>query len=263
IWLLDGHHNHNKSYTETTFSFSGIIERKVSERLQISYGGMYKILRSMHSANNGIFDLIKVPLQLRWTNADSLLDPTRGMTVQLRATPSLQIRNPRFAYSINTFTGTHYQSLRKDHSVIFATKLTVGSIFGASNHDIPPPERFYAGSENTLRGYRFLTVSPLGRRDKPLGGRSLLIYTLELRTKIQKNFGLVFFYDIGNVYKNFFPNLKKGILQSTGLGIRYYTPIGPVRLDIAFPLNRRKKLEHRHGHIDSVMEAYFSIGQSF
>lgn len=255
IWLLDYRRERTKSFTENAFSFSGTIERKVNEHLRLSYGGMYKRLRSQRSDFNGTFDLLKIPLQLRWSNTDSILEPSRGGTLQLKVIPSFQFIHPTFAYSIHTLTGTMYQSLTEDKRCIFAVKLMVGSIFGASQHEIPPPERFYAGSESTLRGYRYLTVSPLGRNDKPLGGRSMFIYSMELRNRIGKNFGLVFFYDVGNVYKDPFPNFKHGIRQSTGLGVRYHTPIGPIRLDIAFPLNKR--------HLDQCLEAYFSIGQSF
>jgi translocation and assembly module TamA len=255
IWLFDYRRERTKSFTENAFSFSGIIERKVNENLRISYGGMYKRLRSQRSDFNGTFDLLKVPLQLRWSNTDSILEPTKGATLQLKVIPSLQIFDPRFVYSINTFTGTFYQALTKNKRHVFAAKLVIGSIFGASEHEIPPPERFYAGSEATLRGYRYLTVSPLSHHDKPIGGRSMFVYSMELRNRFGKNFGLVFFYDIGNVYKDFIPDFKEELRQSTGLGIRYYTPIGPIRLDVAFPLNKR--------HIDRSFELYFSIGQSF
>lgn len=257
IWRLDYLHERTKSFTENAVSFSGTIERKLSEQLRISYGGMYKRLRSQRSDFNGTFDLVKIPLQLRWSNADSILEPTKGGTLQLKFVPSFQIFKPRFAYSINTLTGTFYHSLTKDKRHVVAAKLMVGSIFGASEHEIPPPERFYAGSESTLRGYRYLTVSPLGHHHhKPLGGRSMFVYSMELRNRIGKDFGLVFFYDVGNVYKEAVPDFKDKLRQSAGLGIRYYTPIGPIRLDVAFPLNKRR-------HIDNSVEAYFSIGQSF
>jgi translocation and assembly module TamA len=255
IWSVDYLRERTKSFTENTLSLSGTIERKLSEHLRVSYGGMYKRLRSQRSDFNGTFDLLKVPLGLRWSNTDSILEPTKGATLQLRSIPSLQIFEPYFAYCINTLTGTMYQALTRNKRHVFAVKLMVGSILGASKHEIPPPERFYAGSESTLRGYRYLTVSPLGRHDKPLGGRSMFIYSLELRNRIGKDFGLVFFYDIGNVYADFVPDFKKGMRQSAGLGLRYYTPIGPIRLDAAFPLNKR--------HIDNSFEVYFSIGQAF
>lgn len=255
IWLLEYQHERTKSFTENSLAFSGTIERKINEQLRISYGGMYKRLRSQRSDFNGTFDLIKIPLQLRWSNADSILEPTKGGTILFRTIPSVQIFKPQFAYCINTFTGSLYHSLTEDKRHVFAVKLMLGSIFGANQHEIPPPERFYAGSESTLRGYRYLTVSPLGCRDKPLGGRSMFIYSMELRNRIGKDFGLAFFYDIGNVYKRAYPEFSEGVRQSVGLGIRYYTPIGPIRLDIAFPLNKR--------HMDHALEAYFSIGQSF
>lgn len=256
IWMLDYQRERTKSFTENSFSFSGTIERKLNEKLRISYGGMYKRMRSQRSDFNGTFDLFKIPLQLRWSNVDSILEPTKGGTIQLKIIPSLQVFKPHFAYSINTFTGTFYQSLTEDKRHIFAAKLMLGSIFGASEHEIPPPERFYAGSESTLRGYRFLTVSPLGENHKPIGGRSMFIYSMELRNRIGKDFGLVFFYDVGNVYATEYPNFKNGLRQSAGVGIRYYTPIGPLRLDLAVPLNKRS-------HLDHSLEAYFSIGQAF
>ncbi len=255
VWSLDYQQERTKSFTEQAFSLSGIIERKFSDQLRLSYGGMYKRLRSARSDLNGTFDLIKAPFRLRWSNADSLLEPTRGATLQINIIPSIQIFHPSFAYCMNTATGTFYQALTQNKRHVLAVKLALGSIFGANKHEIPPPERFYAGSESTLRGYRYLTVSPLGRHDKPLGGRSLFIYSLELRSRIGENFGLVLFYDIGNVYENSLPDFKTKVLQSTGLGVRYYTPIGPIRLDVAVPLTRR--------HIDNYLEVYFSIGQSF
>jgi len=255
IFLLEDRRERTKSFIENAFSLSGTIERKINEHLRLSYGGMYKRIRSQKSDFNGVFDLFKVPLQLRWSNADSILESTTGGMVQLRVVPSLQMFKPQFIYCLNTLTVTLYQALGKDKRHVFAVKLMGGSIFGARKYEIPPPERFYAGSESTLRGYHYLTVSPLGRHQKPLGGRSLFIYSIELRNRIGKDIGCVLFYDLGNVWKEAYPHFQKGILQSAGIGIRYYTPVGPLRLDLAFPLNKRS--------IDDTFEAYFSIGQSF
>lgn len=256
IWLLDFDRERTKSFTENAVSFSASLERNITERLRCSYGGMIKHLQSQRSDFNGSFDLLKTPLQLRWSNADSILEPTRGGTLQLKVIPSLQFIHKKFAYCINTLTGTIYQSLSSNNRHIFAAKLTLGSIVGAEKHEIPPPERFYAGSEATLRGFRYLTVSPLEHDGKkPVGGRSMFIYTLEMRNRIGDNLGCVLFYDIGNVFPNSTFNFSHIMRQSIGIGLRYYTPVGPLRLDIAVPLNKR--------HIDNALEAYFSIGQSF
>ena len=256
IWILDYRHDITKGFTDSTFSLSSVIERKLNKRLRMSYGGMYKLIDSRHSDLNGVSNLIQTPLQLRWSTVINEQDPSDGYTINLKAIPSLQFSEPQFVFCINTFTGSLYRSLTKDKRHIVAAKLMLGSTIGAGKNEIPPPERFYAGSENALRGYNYLTVSPLGKHYKPLGGRSLFIYSLEFRNKIGKNFGWVAFYEIGNVYFKEYPNLNKPMLQSAGFGLRYYTPIGPLRLDLAFPLNRRP-------HVDGPMQLYFSIGQSF
>ncbi len=256
VLLTEYQHEKIKAFTESAFSLSGTIERHLNKEMEISYGGMYKLLHSTRSNNNRTFDLIKIPIQLRWSNADNLLNPTKGLTLNFKIIPSLQVLAPTFAYSINTFTGSFYKSLTGDDRAVFAAKLMLGSIFGADKHDIPPPERFYAGSENTLRGYKYLTVSPLKFQRKPIGGRSLFIYSLEMRFRITEHFGWTAFYDAGNVYSTPFPSFEKPLLQSLGLGLRYHTLVGPLRLDIAFPLNPRP-------HLDGPLQIYFSIGQAF
>lgn len=256
IWLAEYGYERTKGFSESYASCSLLLERQLNERMSISYGGMYKHLVSEHSDNNKSFDLLKVPLQFRWSNANNPLDPTKGMSYHLKAIPTLQMFNPRFFYCINTFTGMWYHSLSEDNRCVLAAKLMLGSIAGASRHEIPPPERFYAGSENTLRGYHFLTVSPLNHKHDPTGGRSMAILSLETRYRLNENFGCAAFYDVGNVYGNSLPALSHKQLQAVGVGLRYYTAIGPLRLDVAFPLNRRK-------HLDAPLQVYFSIGQSF
>lgn len=256
VWLVEYSHEKTSGFIETAFSVSAMIEKQINDRLRISYGGMYKLLRSEHSDHNGTFELFKAPFQLRWSSANSLLDPTKGVTLNFKSVPTIQMFSPQFAYAINTFTGSLYQSLCSNDRAVLALKLMVGSIVGASKHDIPPPERFYAGSETALRGYKYLTVSPLEHHRKPIGGRSLFIYSLETRFKVGKNWGLVAFYEIGNVFADACPALLAPWLQSAGVGIRYHTPVGPLRLDFAVPLNRREK-------IDPPFQIYFSIGQAF
>lgn len=256
IWLADIAHESTKGYTDTSVSFSGMIDRKIDENTRFSYGGQYRYISSTRSDNDGVFMLLKTPMQLRWSNADNLLDPTFGKTLNFKIAPALQLLSPQFAYCTSTLTGTFYQPLTSDNRLILAGKATLGSIIGASRHTLPPSERFYAGNENTLRGYRYMTVSPLGRDHKPIGGRSIMVYSLEARYRLTEKFGLVGFYEIGNVYSSPMPQLSQKQLQSTGVGLRYHTPVGPIRLDFAVPLNKRK-------HVDNDYQIYFSIGQSF
>lgn len=286
-------HEKTKGYTETSFTVGATLEQQLSACMRTSYGLMYKQLHDARSDNNGEYNLLKVPLYLRWTDVDDLLDPHYGNTLHLSAIPSGQVIDDTFLYSINTITGTTYYPLDEYGNTVLAAKGTYGSIFGTSRRNLPPSERFYAGTESLLRGYRYRTVSPLGRDkkkkkkgadavenddsgqvsqlivndgddekkhddddNKPVGGRSMLIFSLEARFRLGESFGLVPFWDFGNVYGDRTPQLSEKFLHSVGLGIRYYTPVGPLRLDVAVPLNRRKD-------IDDKFQVYVSVGQSF
>lgn len=246
-----------KAYTEYTYTLSSTLERILLKNFRISYGTAYQWIRVKRSDPNGTFNLFKFPFQLRWSTAKDLLNPTNGISVHLKSVPTLQISTYSFPYLLTTITTSYYIPLQKKPQVILAAKLMLGSIIGGSKHEIAPPEKFRAGSENALRGYRYDTVSPLNKKRKPIGGRSLFIYSLEARTRVSETLGWVLFYELGNVYAAYYPEFqKRRFLQSFGLGLRYFTVIGPLRADIAFPLNRRHKIDKR-------MTLYFSIGQAF
>jgi len=255
-WAFDIKKERTEGYTDTYYRFSSIVDVRWMDRLRFSYGVSYKQLYSSRSDNNRTAHLLKLPLQLRYNGADRSLDPSRGGTVNVKITPTMEMVSPRFGYVINHFTGTAYYPLFEDNSVVLAFKATIGSINGSSRIDIPPPERFYAGSENTLRGYKYMTVSPLNEEGKPVGGRSIMVYSIESRFKLKKNLGWAFFYEIGNVYSNPFPQIAHKQLQSFGLGLRYCTQVGPLRADIAFPINRRRQF-------DRGFQFYISIGEAF
>lgn len=255
IWLAEFQRQTTKGYHASSYSLSAIIERQVNDCLKLSYGAMFKRLRDTHSDNNASFNLIKTPFQLRWSNTDNILDPSQGHSLNLKVVPSLQILKPQFAYCINTLTAAIYFPFCNDKRYVIAARATLGSIFGEKRHTIPPSERFYAGNEHLLRGYHYMTVSPLKGRE-PIGGRSMMIYTLEARVRATESVGYVIFYDIGNVYDNYLPQFTKQMLQSIGFGLRYNTPVGPLRLDFAVPLHRRKR-------IDENFQVYLSIGQAF
>ena len=131
----------------------------------------------------------------------------------------------------------------------------VGAIVGAERNEIPADERFYAGGGGSIRGYAYQTVAPLSGTD-PIGGRSIFELSLELRLKLTEQFGLVTFLDGGNAFTSQTPDFRESLLWGTGLGFRYYTPIGPLRLDVAFPLDRREG-------IDDSFQVYVSLGQAF
>lgn len=256
LWLAELQHETTKGFTESSYSLSATIERQLNKQLRFSYGGMYKRLHDTHAVKDGLYNLFKIPIHLRWSDTDSLLDPSIGKTVSIRAIPSFQFLDKKFAYSINLITGSCYFPLTQNKKYVLALRTSVGSILGSGRRSIPASERFYEGTETSLRGYRYLTVSPLNKHHKPIGGRSLMTGTVELRARATEDFGWVLFYDLGNVYESTLPKFDRKVLTSAGLGIRYHTPVGPLRFDIAFPLQPRS-------HLDRVLQVYLSVGQAF
>jgi translocation and assembly module TamA len=101
----------------------------------------------------------------------------------------------------------------------------------------------------------FRTLGPLDDDDNPLGGRSAVELNTELRTRLTESLGLVTFVDGGQVYDEVVPTFDNDLQWAAGLGARYFTGFGPLRFDIAFPLNGRD--------VDDLLQFYISIGQAF
>ncbi len=244
-----------EGFTETFYSAFTYLDRFPSNCWRYSIGFGYKQLFSSNSNNNEPFALLKLPLTTKLSFIDDPLDPTTGSLLFMKAIPTYRFNRNEFFYTILEGIGSSYYPIDWLLPQVLAFKIHIGSIVGPGTVTIPPPERFYAGSDCTLRGYKYLTVSPLNHEGKPIGGRSLAIFSAEHRIRLTPEIGFVSFYDVGNVYDQSLPRLDQKQLQSIGVGFRYYTPVGPLRADIAFPLNKRP--------IDNNFQIYLSIGQSF
>jgi translocation and assembly module TamA len=257
-WLntFEGEREITDSYHETSWTATSQLYSQLTPRLHVWAGAAVKYLFSSDTDNNRPFTLLKLPAQLRYSSADNLLDPHYGTSINIKVTPTTGIVPSSLTYCTARYDGAVYVPISGLPCLTLAGKLAVGTIVGASRFDIPPPERFYAGSPNTLRGYRYLTVSPLDAENKPEGGRSLFVISLEARHRLTEDWGLVGFWDWGNVYSRCLPQLDEKQLRSVGLGLRYYTAVGPLRFDFAFPLDRRPG-------IDGPYQFYFSIGQTY
>lgn len=242
-------------FIEQELSVLARVERKVNNCFSFNYSGRYERLMSTKSDNNENYHLFSLPIQIRYDTSDRLLNPTKGTLATYLFTPYQSALHDQFFFLKQEFLFAGYLPITTNGNLIFAFSAQVGSISGQNRRIIPAPKRFYAGSSTGLRGYSYLTVSPLCGT-KPVGGRSLMIFQLEPRYRIWNKLYFAAFYDFGNVYSSPFPELDKRLLTSAGCGIRYLTPLGPFRLDIGFPLEKRKG-------IDNSFQIYASIGQTF
>ena len=182
------------------------------------------------------------------------LDPTKGWRMTLSAQPTLVSGEETAAFLRTEGQVTGYLPLQGSARTVLAGRLRLGSILGGSELSVPSDRLFYAGGGGSVRGFTYQGVNPRLPDDTPRGGVSLFETAIELRQDIGHGFGMVAFLDAGSV--GFqptpdFANLRYG----AGFGVRYKLPFGPIRADIAIPLDKRDG--------DADFQVYVSIGQAF
>jgi translocation and assembly module TamA len=201
------------------------------------------------------FLLVGLPLTLSRDSSDDLLNPTRGMRLALAAAPYGDIFDTNLFFMVNEANVSAYFAPFDQDRVVLAGRARLGSIIGDQSDDIPANKRFFSGGGGSVRGYEFQSVGPLDDDNDPLGGRSVVEVGLELRFRIGESFGIVPFIEGGNVYDDVIPKAFEDAQWAAGIGLRYFTAIGPVRLDVGVPLNKRDS--------DDDFQFYVSIGQAF
>lgn len=192
-----------------------------------------------------------LPTSLSYDGTDNLLDPTSGFRLGGRISPEYSLQSGSKGYARIQIDGSYYQPV--SDKIVLAGRVRLGSIVGANRFDIAPSRRFYAGGGGSVRGYGFQAIGPRDGNNDPIGGNGLAEFSLEARVRLG-NFGVVPFFDAGNVYAGSTPDLS-GIRYGAGIGVRYYSSFGPLRLDVGTPLNRQPG--------DSRVGIYISLGQAF
>lgn len=201
------------------------------------------------------YELVGLPAYINLDQTDNLLNPTTGYRAQLGVTPAHTFSGSHLTFVTNLLSGSTYWALGAEQRAILAGKLALGSLDGAPLAQLPADQRVYAGGGGSLRPYGWQLAGPLASNEKPIGGRSSLVLNLEARVRVTENIGIVPFVDAGSYYESPVPQLGRTLLYGVGLGLRYYTAFGPLRLDLATPLHKRSA--------DSPIQVYISLGQAF
>jgi translocation and assembly module TamA len=238
------------------------------------------------------YTLLGLPLVVSYDSTDlasPLDDPTHGMRDSLTVVPTHALGHSQATFLITTLKAATYFDL--DHLLptvpgrsVLAFRGLIGSAEGASVDGLPPDQRFYGGGSSSIRGYPYQSVGPYfpilsclptptkglppcsppipgstptvtGYTTYPIGSTTISAGTIEFRQRIAQNFGAAFFVDGGNVGPSltFSPN---NLFVGIGTGLRYYTPIGPIRLDFAVPLKR-------YDSDPQAFQIYVGLGQAF
>ncbi|MDR3203462.1 MAG: BamA/TamA family outer membrane protein [Deltaproteobacteria bacterium] len=245
------------SYTLTSLSAAAGVERQLNNHLKalvrasLETGSLKEEFDERRQ-----YSIIGLPLSVEWNNANSYLDPTKGMRLSLLLSPYFGHYAEDFKVLKYRFDANWYKLLMGPEKLILAARGTVGAISGSSPSFLPSSLRFFGGGGKSVRGYEYQSIGPKNARGRPTGGGAVGEVGVELRWRFSESMGLTAFIDGGMVYEQ--PTLSalgKDFLWGGGLGFRYYTPIGPFRLDVATPLTPRAE--------DEPFQLYLSLGQSF
>ncbi|WP_449256551.1 autotransporter assembly complex protein TamA [Bosea sp. (in: a-proteobacteria)] len=261
-WLLDGAATRERvgtnrygGYTARYANVTTAIRHRFSDTFSVQAG--LEVERGQTSDVLGQVDytLVGIPLSVNYDSTDDLLDPKKGIRATASFTPYPTFLGSTVGIYQTKAAISAYYALDEDGRYVLAGRVGFGSISGASLDEIPATRRFYAGGGGSVRGYAYRSLSPLGPLWQLTGGRSLLEFSAEARIKITDTIGIVPFFDAGSAFASSLPDGKQKLQMAAGLGFRYYTGIGPIRVDVAAPLNPRKA--------DKPVALYVSIGQAF
>ena len=242
------------AYTSYRVRGSAIIRRDISERFSFS-GGVALTADSVEQLDQtDDYLLLSVPLNAQLSVGGSQPFRRAGAIFSILGEPYWNIRTDRLFIKIVQNTNLLYR-FPWASGLSAVGRISLGSIPEASPGEVPADLRFYAGGANSIRGYAYQIVGPMSGKD-PIGGRSMLTISLEFDLEIIGEFGAATFIDGGSAFADSLPDPGEDLLWGTGVGLRYFTPIGPIGLDIGFPLDKRKG-------IDDDYQVYVSIAQIF
>ena len=257
---LNGGRDDNEAYERQGVDFLLALERSFLETWRISGGvsvGYEIIEENADTGEDGrSFQLFGLPLTASRDTTDDPLDPHSGTRLQLSLTPMTGVGSENLLFLTSVAGGSAYYAIDEAERFVLAGRARVGSIAGEKTEVLPASRRFYAGGGGSIRGYEYQLVGPLDDDEDPFGGTSLVELGGELRIRATEDIGVVPFIDGGTVYDDPVPNGEETLRWAAGLGLRYFTGFGPVRLDVAFPLNPRDG-------VDEVFQFYISFGQAF
>ena len=238
------------------YSTTAVMERTASWKDYYEYGIGYK--RTLEDVDDQwkVYHQLRFPLLYRYDTVTNPFNPVKGRRFSIALEPVLDIEDDLTPF-IKTTLGAQL-FLADDSNVSLASRvqwdsLWYGSWLGSTLENVPQSELYSAGGSNTVRGYDYQSIKLAS--NSSVGGSDRWLFSTEVRTSLNKSWGIVGFWDAGSVSNHADPFDQDVWYNGIGLGIRYYTRFAPLRLDIAFPVDQDFEEDHFH--------VYFSLGQAF
>lgn len=252
------------AYRRTAIALSADLQQRLGKTSHVSFGigldaGQYDENRFDPLTRMPVnFDRDLLILTARGSGyldrSDDPLDPTSGWRLTASAQPTAVTGEDTTLFIRTEAQVTGYLPLQDGARTVLAGRLRIGSIVGGEELTVPSDRLFYSGGGGSVRGFEYQGAGPRLPDNTPRGGLSLFETSVEIRRNVWRNFQAVAFVDAGAIGFQATPNFNN-LRYGAGIGVRYRLPFGPIRADIAFPLDRRDG--------DADFQIYVSIGQAF
>jgi translocation and assembly module TamA len=246
------------AFDQTGANVSATLEEQLSQRIRASLGveaGFASIQdrqAAILGASRRDLYIVSATGTAEYVGVRDILDPVNGIRARVQVEPGVTYGDTNIGFTRISGEASLYSDLGTDN-IVGAVRGRIGTIAGANG--APPDRLFFAGGGGSVRGYEYQALSP---RDDvtnvPTGGRSLIEASAEIRYRATDTLGYVGFIDAGAAGLNVEPPIDQ-MRFGAGVGVRYYTAFGPLRADIAVPLNKEEG--------DADFQIYISIGQAF
>lgn len=248
--------NEDDAFDALTASAYAGLNRRLNREWRVGLGFLAEFGAIDDEGMDADAYLLGLPAFAGYDSTDDLLDPTKGLRVKLETEPNVGLfdKSDTYFLTVNA-NGSVYKALDNEGKYVLAGRARAASILSRDLDSIPATRRLYAGGGGSVRGYDKYGVGPLDSDNDPVGGRLALELEGEVRARLNEKFGVTGFISSGAVSTGINSDVFHDVQVAAGAGFRYFSPAGPIRVDVAFPLNRRS--------VDDIVQVYFSIGQAF
>jgi translocation and assembly module TamA len=241
-------------YSENTVTAQLGVSKHFSRYLIGTVMASGQLVHASDGFGNRNMAFLSLPISLAYDGSDDKLEPSAGWRGSIALEPFYETHFGN-AGVITKVSASDYYAIDAAKRYVLAGRVAVGSIVGAPAYQLPPDRLFFAGGGQSVRGYAYRSLGPRLANGVTVGGLSTFETSFEVRAKVTETIGVVPFVDAGSAFKSELPDFKEQLQVGAGLGLRYYTSLGALRLDVAAPVNPRRN--------DPKFAIYLGLGESF
>lgn len=229
--------------------------RIFSDELSVDLGFGYRYSYYEDDFGDRNFHHLVIPADLTWDKRDDEYNPTRDFYLRAQAEPFIGVAGSKTGAQL-TGDLRGYYGFGEERNFVLAGRAQIGSVVGTSIAETPPDYLFFSGGSGTVRGHSYQSLYITLPNGFETGGKSFVGFSLEARSLITDSIGVVGFYDVGYIGEESYLGSNYESQAGAGIGVRYNTGIGPLRLDVAYPVSGAQP-------DDDGIKLYIGIGQAF